>query len=264
MTAIKARQKATWESGDFGQVAKYIEPVAEEFMSRLEIAPGARVLDVACGNGNLAVIAARRGARVKGVDIAQNLIEQARARSAKLELPIQFREGDAEALPYSDGEFDLVVSMYGVMFTPRPEISAAELLRVTRPGGVIAMANWTPEGFIGKMFEIFKRFVTPPPGVPSPLQWGSENTVRERLQGVSQLKMTRHMATMDIPFSPEGTVEFFRKYYGPTQRSFAALPEPKQAELRKELEALQKKYNESKDPARTITKSEYLEIVAVK
>src|SRR6266403_1981292 len=145
LEAVKARQKATWESGDFGQIARTIESVAEEFMARQPLNPGSRVLDVACGTGNLAVLAARRGCVVSGIDIAGNLIDQARARAAAAGLQIDFKQGDVEALPFADCQFDLVVSTFGVMFAPRPNVAAAELLRVTRPGGQVALANWTPE-----------------------------------------------------------------------------------------------------------------------
>src|SRR6185369_1214420 len=179
LEAVKARQKATWESGDFGQIARTIENVAEEFMARQPLQPGSRVLDVACGTGNLAVLAARRGCVVSGIDIASNLIIQARTRADAEGLRIDFKEGDAEALPFVGGQFDLVVSMFGVMFAPRPDVVAAELRRVTKPGGQVALASWTPEGFLGKMFNVFKAHLPPPPaGVPSPMGWGDEATVR--------------------------------------------------------------------------------------
>jgi ubiquinone/menaquinone biosynthesis C-methylase UbiE len=182
MEDLKTRLKAMWMTGDFGQVAKHIETGAEEFIARLALKPGERVLDVACGSGNLALPAARLGARVTGVDIATNLLEQARARAASEGLTIQFDEGDAEKLPYADEDFATVVSMYGAMFAPRPELVAAELVRVCRPGGRIAMANWTPDGFIGQMFKITGKHVPPPPNMPSPVKWGDEETVRERLR----------------------------------------------------------------------------------
>src|SRR5260221_8332187 len=154
LEAVKARQKATWESGDFGQIARTIENVAEEFMARQPLQPGSQVLDVACGTGNLAVIAARRGCVVTGIDIAGNLIAQARARATTEGLRIDFQEGDAETLPLAGCQFDFVVSMFGVMFAPRPDVVATELQRVTKPGGQVALANWTPEGFLGKMFNV--------------------------------------------------------------------------------------------------------------
>jgi len=263
LQAIKARQKATWESGDFGQIAKYTMPMAEEFMGRLRLRPGDSVLDVACGTGNLAVIAVRAGCRTAGVDIASNLISQARERSEREGLAIEYAEGDAEALPYPDASFDLVVSMYGVMFAQQPEKVVSELLRVTKPGGRIALANWTPTGFIGKMFAVFKRHITPPAGVPSPMLWGDETVVRERLQaGVIGLRLTRRVAHFCFPFDPAGTVEFFRQYYGPTQRAFASLPAEAQAVLRADLEDLQSRYNVSTRAHQTETPAEYVEIQA--
>lgn len=264
LQTIKARQKATWESGDFGQVAKTIMPVAEEFMTRIPLRPGMRVLDVACGSGNLAVVAARRGCNAMGLDIAANLIAQARERATAERLDIEFREGDAEELPYADGEFDAVVTMFGAMFTPRPEVVAAELLRVTKPGGFVAMANWTPEGFIGKMFEVFKRHVPPPPanGIPSVMLWGNEPTVRERLGGFVDLKLERRMAAMRYPFPPAGTVDFFRRYYGPTGKAFDTLAPDAQRELRRDLVELQAVHNSSDTPETTEARAEYLEVVA--
>ena len=266
LAGVRAKQKATWESGDFGQIARVIENVAEEFMGRLQLRPGQRVLDVACGTGNLAVIAARRGCATSGVDIAANLIEQARARAKEARLNIDFTEGDAEALPLPDNSFDLTVSMFGAMFTPQPGVTTAELRRVTKPGGRIAMANWTVEGFIGKMFKVMKAHVPPPPaGVPSPLDWGDETIVRERLaDGFTDVQLERRIALMRFPFPPAETVEFFRKYYGPTLRAFESLPESVQATLRRELVELQTTHNTAKIPGTTEVAAEYLEVVATK
>ena len=266
LETIKAKQKATWESGDFGQIARSIETVAEEFMARLPLRRGTEVLDVACGTGNLAIIAALHGCKVSGVDIAANLIAQARTRTAEANLNIDFQEGDAEALPFADKQFDLAVSMFGVMFTPQPDVVAAELRRVTRPGGRIALANWTPEGFIGKMFQVFKKHLTPPPaGVPSPMAWGDENTVRERLQyGFTDLQLTRRIALMRYPFPPVETVEHFRQYYGPTLKAFASLDAAAQDALRRDLVELQTANNIAKIPGTTQVAAEYLEVVAVR
>src|ERR687894_2778546 len=171
MEALKSRLKATWMSGDFDKIAQIIEPGAAAFIERLALAPGTRVLDVACGTGNLSLPAARAGAAVTGIDIAPNLIETARRRALSEGLKIDFDEGDAEQLPYADASFDVVVTMFGAMFAPRPELVAAELVRVCRPGGRIAMANWTPGGFIGRMFKIGGRHVPPPPNMPPPVLW---------------------------------------------------------------------------------------------
>lgn len=263
---IKAKQKSTWEAGDFGQVAKSIENFAEHFMSRQPLCPGMRVLDVACGTGNLAVLAAQSGCVVSGIDIAANLLEQARVRAHTAGLDIDFQEGDAEALPYPDNTFDLTVSMFGVMFTPRPAVAAAELWRVTKPGGLIALANWTPEGFIGKMFSVFKKHLPPPPaGVPSPMEWGKESSVQDRLkEGFVNLRMTRQVEVMRYPFPPAETVDFFRKYYGPTLRAFESLSADGQISLREDLVELQTQHNSAKEAGTTAVEAEYLEVVATK
>ena len=264
MESLKTRLKAMWMAGDFGQVAKRIETGAEEFIARLALKPGVRLLDVACGSGNLAIPAARIGAIVTGVDIAPNLLEQARARARAESLTIQFDEGDAEKLPYADAAFDVVVSMYGAMFAPRPELVAAELVRVCRPGGRIAMANWTPDGFIGQMFKIGGRHVPPPPNMPSPVKWGEEETVRERLRdGIADLQLTRRMCQFKYPFPPAEVVESFRTYYGPTQRAFAALDADGQAALRNDLERLWAEHNQATDNT-THVEAEYLEVIATR
>lgn len=266
LEVVKARQKATWESGDFGQIAHTIENVAEEFMMRQPLHAGAHVLDVACGTGNLAVVAARQGCVVSGIDIAANLIDQARIRAAISGLNIHFQEADAEALPFVDGQFDLTVSMFGVMFTPQPDVATAELRRVTKPGGRIALANWTPEGFIGKMFKIFKAYLPPAPaGVPSPMGWGDEAIVRTRLaHGFSDVRLTRRIAMMRYPFPPAETVGFFRQYYGPTHRAFAALDASAQAALWRDLVELQTINNIAGTPGDTEVAAEYLEVTAIR
>jgi ubiquinone/menaquinone biosynthesis C-methylase UbiE len=181
-------------------------------------------------------------------------------------LRIDFREGAVEALPYADGQFDLVVSSFGVMFAPRPEVTTAELLRVTKRGGQIALANWTPEGFIGKMFKVFKAHLPPPPaGVPSPMGWGDEATVRARLQnGFTDVLLIRRIARMCYPFPPAETVEFFRQYYGPSQKAFASLDAAAQAALRRDLVELQTANNIAKTPGTTEVAAEYLQVVAVR
>jgi ubiquinone/menaquinone biosynthesis C-methylase UbiE len=260
--ALKARLKATWIAGDFGQIAKYTEPAAEQFIARRAIMPGMRVLDVACGTGNLAIPAAKAGASVTGVDIAPNLLEQARARAQREGVQVQFDEGDAEHLPYPDASFDLIVSMFGAMFAPRPARVAAEFVRVCRPGGHIAMANWTPRGFIGQLFQVTGVHVPPPPDVPSAMLWGDEATVRERLRdGIAHVHLTPVMASFRFPFSVAETVEFYRRYYGPTQRAFAVLPEDKQPSLRRDLEHLWAQHNHATDGT-THVEAEYLEVVA--
>ncbi|GAB4413936.1 MAG: class I SAM-dependent methyltransferase [Anaerolineae bacterium] len=224
MESLKAKLKATWTSGDFGLIAESYAPGAVEFVGRLKLQPGERVLDVACGAGNLTLPAARSGASVTGQDFAPNLLAQGRAKAKATGLPIQFDENDAEDLPYDDASFDTVMTMFGAMFAPRPEVTAAELARACRPGGRIAMANWTPGGFIGQMFKIVGQHVPPAPGMPSPLLWGDEATVAERFNGsVANLQLTRRSITFHFPFSASGVVECFRRYYGPTYKAFGAL-----------------------------------------
>lgn len=264
MESLKTRLKSMWMAGDFSQIARVIEAAGEEFIAPLGLKQGDRVLDVACGSGNLAIPAARTGATVTGVDIATNLLEQATARAESEGLRIQFDEGDAENLPYDDAAFDVVVTMYGAMFAPRPELVSSELVRVCKSGGRIAMANWTPNGHIGQMFKVTGKHVPPPPTMPSPIKWGDEETVRERLSdGISDLKLTRRMATFKFPFPPADVVEFFRMYYGPTQRAFGALDENGQAALRKDLEQLWSDNNKATDGT-TDVEAEYLEVLATR
>lgn len=262
LSALKTKLRAVWMAGDFGEIARFYATQAEEFIARLGLKPGAQVLDVACGTGNLAIPAAKAGARVTGVDIAPNSVEQARENAKAAGLSVRFDEGDAEALPYSDASFDAVVTMFGAMFAPRPELVAAELKRVTRPGGLIAMANWTPGGFIGQMFKTTSAHFPPPPGMASPVLWGVEETVRERLgEGISKLDTRLQKITWVFPFSPADVVEHFRLYYGPTQKAFGALDEQKQAALRKDLEQLWATHNQATDGT-TRVDAEYLEVVA--
>lgn len=264
MEALKTRLKAMWMAGDYGHFAKFLEPGAMEFFPRLQIVPGERVLDVACGAGQLAFPAARAGATVTGIDIATNLIEQAQSRAKAEGLMIRFEEGDAEDLPYDAAAFDVVFSLIGAMFAPRPERVAAELVRVCRPGGRIVMGNWTPGGFIGQMFKTNAKHVPPPAGMPSPVLWGDEATVRERLrEGISDLRLTREMYPFKYPFPPSEVVEFFRVYYGPTHRAFAVLDSKSQATLRSDLERLWSEHNKASDGG-TSVESEYLEVVAIR
>ena len=261
---LTVRAKATWMAGDFGKIAKSYAPGATKFITRLNFGPNDRVLDVACGTGNLAIPAARTGAQVTGIDIAPNLVEQAEAWARAEELTIQFDEGDAERMPYADASFDAVVTMFGAMFAPHPNAAAAELVRVCRSGGRIAMANWTPDGFIGQMFKIVGKHVPPAPGAPSPLQWGNEAPVAERLGSeIAELRCTQRTITFNFPFDPVATVEYFRAYYGPTLRAFAALTPEAQQPFRSDLEELWTRNNQAQDGT-TKVDSTYLEVIAVR
>jgi SAM-dependent methyltransferase len=257
------RARAVWTAGDFDRIAAGYRTGAEEFIARLNLRRGEAVLDVACGTGNLSLPAARTGARVTGLDIAANLLVTARQRAAVEGLAIQFDEGDAEDMPYADGSFDTVVTMYGAMFAPRPERAAAELLRVVRPGGRIAMANWTPGGFIGTMLRAHAAMVPPPSGMPSTLLWGDESVVRERFSGASQLTFTPRTIRFDFPVPPSGVVQLFRDWYGPTIRTFEALATDSQAKLSSALLALWSQGNLATDGT-TRVESEYLEVIVTR
>jgi SAM-dependent methyltransferase len=266
MEALKARLKATWMSGDYGHFATYLEPGALEFLSRIKIEPGTRVLDVACGAGQTAIPMSRAGAKVTGVDIATNLIEQARARAQAEHLDARFEEGDAEMLPFADGSFDIVISLIGAMFAPRPELVATELMRVCRPGGKIIMGNWTPAGFVGQMFKTHGKHVPPPAIMAPPVKWGDDEVVRERFNdGISHLKLNRRLYPFRYPFPPSEVVAFFRTYYGPSLKAFAALEaiSEKQSALQEDLERLWKEHNTATDGTTAID-SEYLEVVAIR
>ena len=263
---IKQGMRAGWMAGDFGVVAKTIAGDGEAFVQRLGVEPGTRALDVACGTGNLTLPLARAGASVRGVDIAPNLLEQARERAMAAGLAIEFDEGDAEQLPYPDGSFDLVVSMFGAMFAPRPEVVAAELARVLKPGGRLAMANWTPAGFSGRMFALGARHVAPPPGVAPPVWWGDPAKVRERLGADFEDIVTEPVEiTFDLPTGSAGAVSFFRTYFGPTKLAFARLDERGQDAFAADLEALWAGANTASDPeAHTAVPNEYLRVTATR
>ena len=260
---VKTRLKDIWTGGDYDRFSRYMERGARTFYERLDIPAGCRLLDVACGSGQLALCAARDGVDVTGVDIAPNLVRRAEARANAEGLKVCFMEGDAESLPFEDGTFDVVTSLLGAMFAPRPELVARELLRVCGHEGTIAMGNWTAEGFIGRMFKTFAKFLAPS-GVPAPLLWGNEAVVRERLgPAVSTLTMTRREYFFDYPFPPTGVVELFRQYYGPTNRAFASLDEAAANTLREELEALWTAENRGGDEI-TFVPAEYLEVIAIR
>ena len=258
---LKTRLKATWMTGNYDVFARYMEPDAQLFYKRIGVEPGEQLLDVGCGAGQLALIAARAGAHVTGCDISTNWLERARERATLELLDVRFEEGDAEDLPYADGQFDVVASLIGAMFAPRPDLVASELVRVCRPGGKIAMANWTAQGFVGQMFKLIAKYIAPG-GMPSPLLWGDEAVVRERLgKGTTNLRMTQRFYQFEYPFPPEIVVEFFRENYGPIRRAFAALEPEEQAQLRAELVSLWQANNRS-ETGGTIVDAEYLEVIA--
>ncbi|HLK64722.1 MAG TPA: class I SAM-dependent methyltransferase [Bryobacteraceae bacterium] len=261
--SLKSRLRDTWMAGDYDHFSRFMETDARSFYERLDVPPGAHLLDVACGSGQLALIAAREGVQVTGVDIADNLIERAQARSMAEGLPARFRVADAEELPFPDASFDVVTSLIGAMFAPRPHLVARELTRVCAPGGIIALANWTAEGFVGKMFKAIAKFIAPS-GMPSPLLWGDETVVRERLGAqVSDLKFALKHYTFDYPFPPPDVVNFFRLYYGPVNRAFGSLDRAGRKSLQSELEELWSAHNRGRDGF-TLVAAEYLEVIATR
>ncbi|HTZ58460.1 MAG TPA: class I SAM-dependent methyltransferase [Acidobacteriaceae bacterium] len=264
MEPLKERLRTTWMAGDFGKIAELSAKDAAAFVDVLDIKPGMRVLDVACGTGNLAIPAARKGAQVTGVDIAPNLLRQARHRATEEGLQIEFEEGDAEDLPFPDAEFDVVMSMFGAMFAPDPDRIASEMTRVCRHGGIVAMANWTPDGFVGKMFRLTSRFVPPPVEIPAPVLWGDAAVARLRLgsNGVD-VKVRQRKILFDFPGPPHDVVEFFREYFGPTKVAFSRLDATTQNALRDDLEKLWSENNLASD-GKTRIENEYLEVIGTR
>jgi ubiquinone/menaquinone biosynthesis C-methylase UbiE len=263
---IKEAMRVSWMAGDFGVLAKNTAAAAEAFAGRLGIEPGTQVLDVACGTGNVAIPLARLGAVVTGVDIAANLLEQARERATAEGLTVTFDEGDAERLPYAPASFDAVVTMFGAMFAPRPKLVAAELAYALRPGGLLAMANWTPASFTGQMFKVSSRHVAPPAGLLPPVLWGDEAAVRERLEPhFTEIETKVIPIEFDMPTNAAGAVAFFRRYFGPTQIAFNRLDEDGQAAFAADLEALWAEANRADDPeTRMLVHNEYLQVTAIR
>jgi SAM-dependent methyltransferase len=261
LATLKTRLKSMWGSGDYGRIAPYLQKGALEFLDRLAVAPGSQMLDVGCGTGQLAIPAARRGIRVTGLDLVASLVAQARARAAQEGLAVAADEGDAESLPYQDASFDVVVSLFGAMFAPRPERVAAEMLRVCKPGGRIVMGNWTPEGHVGQMFRVIGKYVPPLP-MPAPLLWGDEPACRQRLATCRDLRIRREMYPLECPFGPSQVVDLFLEFYGPTNRAHTSLSDRNQHALHADLTALWTRNNRATNGT-TRVMAEYLEIVGV-
>ena len=258
---VKQLMKAMWTSGDFGKIAELMEKSAEEFVARLNLEPGMRVLDVGCGTGNQAIPAARAGAQVTAVDIAPNLLAQAAERARREGVNVDFREGDAEALVFADGEFDVVMSMFAAIFAPRPEMVAAELVRVCRRDGLIAMGNWTPDSLIARQSAVTARFVPPPPDAANPMDWGVERIVRERFGNRAQVACTLRPFVFDVPFGPEQSEEFFRRYLGPLHIIQSRLDDAGKQRLVEALRELWVRENQG-DAKHTLIPTEYLEVHA--
>jgi len=263
LKALKAKQQAAWTSGDYAVVGTTLQIVGEALCEALDLRAGQKVLDVAAGNGNASLAAARRWCEVVSSDYVPALLERGRERASAERLALEFRPADAEALPFPDASFDAVLSTFGVMFTADHARAAAEMLRVCRPGGRIGLANWTPDGFIGQLFRTIGRHVPPPAGAKSPALWGSREHLLELFepQAASVKTAARHFTFRYR--SPAHWLEVFRTYYGPVLKAFGALDAAGQAALERDLIALIAQFNRSGD-ATMVAPGEYLEVVITK
>ncbi|MFM0631879.1 class I SAM-dependent methyltransferase [Paraburkholderia xenovorans] len=261
---VKARQHAAWETGNYAVVGTTLQIVGENLCEALDLRAGSRVLDVAAGNGNVTLAAARRWCDVDSTDYVASLLDagQARARAEGL-TTVQFREADAEALPYADATFDVVMSTFGVMFTPNQEKAASELARVCKPGGKIGLANWTPDSFIGQVFKTIGKYLPPPPGLKSPALWGTRARLDELFHGNVRSVAVTSREFMFRYRSPAHWLEVFRTYYGPINKAFAAMDDERQAAFQRDLMTLMESRNRSGDGT-LVLPSEYLEIVMVR
>ena len=260
LAVVKARQQAAWSAGNYAVVGTTLQIVGENLCEALDLRSGARVLDVAAGNGNATLAAARRWCDVVSTDYVPALLERARLRASAEGLQVQFEQADAENLPYADGRFDVVLSTFGVMFTPDQEQAAAELARVCRPGGRIGLANWTPSSFVGELFKLMGKYLPAPAGVRSPALWGTEERMRELFGNrLGAIQCERKHFVFRYR-SPGHWLETFRTYYGPTHKAFGALDIAQQDSLAADMIALAERFNRSRDGA-LLAPSEYLEVV---
>ncbi|MGB7589264.1 MAG: methyltransferase domain-containing protein [Solirubrobacterales bacterium] len=262
--AVRQAQQKTWSEGDFAMVAGLVMMVAEELTEALGIVADERVLDVACGSGNGALAAARRAwGNTVGVDFVPALLERGRERAAAERLDIEFIEGDATELPFGDGEFDVVMSIFGAMFAADQEKAASELLRVCKPGGRIGMANWVPDGEVGRMFMTVAKHAPPPPGVNSPLRWGTEDGLRELFgDGVADLRIQRRTSRQTFR-SADHWLDFFRTYFGPTKVAFERVGPDGEEALEADLRAFVERGNKGGDRS-LVLEPDYLQVVAVR
>ncbi len=263
LSALKTKQHGAWSSGDYAIVGTTLQIVGEELCEALDLRAGQKVLDVAAGNGNATLAAARRWCEVVSTDYVPSLLERGRARAAAEGLSVQFKEADAEALDFSDATFDTVLSTFGVMFTPDQDRAASELLRVCKSGGKIGLANWTPEGFIGQLFKTLGKYLPPPAGAKSPALWGTQARITEMFgTSAASIKAEKRHFTFRYR-SPMHFLDVFRNYYGPTLKAFAALDETNQRRLADDILKLIASMNRAEDGTMVLA-SEYLEIVIVK
>ncbi|TPQ32647.1 SAM-dependent methyltransferase [Bradyrhizobium guangdongense] len=263
LSAVKQRQHGAWSSGDYAVVGTTLQIVGEQLCEALDLRAGSKVLDVAAGNGNVTLAAARRWCDVTSTDYVPALLERGRERATAEHLKIEFREADAEALPFADASYDVVVSTFGVMFTPDQDKAASELARVCRPGGKIGLANWTPQGFIGQLFKTIGKHLPPPAGVKSPALWGTKARLEEMFgRTASDISAEPRMFVFRYR-SPDHWLDVFKSFYGPMLKAFAALDANGQAALKRDLLALAGEFNHA-DDGTVVVHSEYLEAVITK
>ncbi len=261
--SLKERQRATWATGDYATVGLRIQIVGEMLVEALDLRAGERVIDVAAGNGNVTMAAARRFAEVTSTDFVQSLLDKGAERAGAEGLSVHFQVADAEALPYADQSFDVAVSSFGVMFTPRQQKAASELIRVVRCGGRIGLANWTPEGFLGELFRLIGRHVPPVAGLKSPMLWGSEDYIVELFASqAADIQCNRRLCNFRFK-SANHFVEFFRAFYGPIHKAFASLEPEQQRSLASEFAALLERHNVA-GAGSLVVPAEYLEVVVTR
>lgn len=261
--AIKQRQQATWASGDFAVIGVTLQIVGEALAEAADVRAGEQVIDIAAGNGNATLAAAHRFARVTSTDYVPALLDKGRARAAAEGLAVEFREADAEALPFADASFDVALSTFGIMFTPNHAQSASEMMRVLRPGGRAGMANWTPEGFIGQLFKTIGKHVPPPAGVKSPGLWGTENHLQQ-LFGERAARIGAQRKIFNFRYeSAAHWLQIFRDFYGPVHKAFGALDDAGKQALEGDLLALLERSNTA-GAASLVVPAEYLEVVITK
>ena len=260
LTAVKARQQAAWSTGNYAVVGTTLQIVGENLCEALDLRSGERVLDVAAGNGNASLAAARRWCDVTSTDYVPSLLQSGRARAQAEGHEISFQTADAENLPFPDGSFDTVMSTFGVMFTPNQDLAARELTRVCKPGGKVGLANWTPESFIGQLFKTIANYIPPPAGIKSPALWGTKARLEELFgEAAQEIRIARREFTF-LYRSPAHWIDVFRTYYGPMNRTFATLDADKQAAFTEDLLNLMDRRNRSRDRT-LVLQSEYLEVV---
>ena len=261
--AIKAKQNATWASGDYAKIGTTLQIVGENLAEAMDLAPGAKVLDVAAGNGNATLAFARRWSEVTSTDYVASLLDKGKARADAEALAVTYRVADAEDLPFEADSFDAVVSTFGVMFAPNQAAAASELMRVCRPGGKIGLANWTPEGFIGQLFKTLGKHVAPPAGLHSPARWGDKQWLQQTFGANASAVRIEQRDFMFRYHSAEHFIDFFRTFYGPVHKAFLALDAQKQAALAADIREAVQRFETARDGSVRVP-SEYAEVIVTK